>query len=107
MLEQPTSATARAMIRTPHHMLAESRSPSANCFINATKTMPPPRRSIHMEASMCMRPATMRSTDERSKMAGTPSTISILKVTLGSRSICALSAGSLFAWYVRMNSRIT
>eukprot|EP00962_Isochrysis_galbana_P020023 scaffold5854_cov106-Isochrysis_galbana.AAC.2 len=69
--------------------------------------MPPPRSSIHMEASMCIRPATMSSTDDKSKRAGTPSTSSILSVTLGSRAICAASAGSVLALCLRIASSST
>mmetsp|Transcript_28079 Transcript_28079/g.94353 ORF Transcript_28079/g.94353 Transcript_28079/m.94353 type:complete len:216 (+) Transcript_28079:346-993(+) len=102
--ESPTIVTARAMKPTPHHIAGVRRSPRANCFISATKTIPPPRSSIQIDAEMCMRPATMRSTDSRSKTAGRPSISSVLTVTGGSASIAALRAGSCLALRARSHS---
>ena len=79
---------------TPVHICLLRGESRTNCFMSATKTMQPPRSIIHTDAGMYIRPAIRRSTDERSKTAGTARPRTMFAVTFGSASSAACATAS-------------
>mmetsp|Transcript_45196 Transcript_45196/g.125343 ORF Transcript_45196/g.125343 Transcript_45196/m.125343 type:complete len:233 (+) Transcript_45196:664-1362(+) len=94
--DMPTRTTATPIRATPAHIGGVSLSLRMKFFMRATKTMPPPRSSIQIEALMCSSPKTIKQVAMRSKTDGMARSMYVCDVTCGSAMILAYSSGVAF-----------